>query len=251
MSTRYDFADQTAIITGGTRGLGRGMAEAFLAAGGRVVATYGKDTAAAEAFRDALPDDATRARLQLAQLDCADHAAVEAFFRELDAAGTKPQVLVNNAGIRRDQPLAMMSLDDWNAVIHTNLTGTYVMCKFGVQAMVRQRYGRIINITSPASWFGFNGQANYSASKAGQIGLMRSLSKEVAKRGITVNCVSPGFIETALIADVDPKVLEEHKAMVPLRRFGTPADVANAVLFLASKEAGYITGTTLEVSGGL
>ena len=251
MSTRYDFADQTAIVTGGTRGIGRGIANALLAAGGRVIVTYGRDAAAAAAMRDELPDDATRERLQTVQLDCADHAAVEAWFRELDAAGSKVQVLVNNAGIRRDQPLAMMSLDDWNAVLHTNLTGTYVMCKFGVQAMVRQRYGRIINITSPASYFGFNGQSNYSASKAGQIGLMRSLSKEVAKRGITVNCVSPGFIDTGLIADVDPKVLEEHKAMVPLRKFGSPADVANAVLFLASKEAGYITGTTLEVAGGL
>jgi 3-oxoacyl-[acyl-carrier protein] reductase len=249
-TVRFDFQGQTAVITGGTRGIGRGICEALLHAGARVVATFAGNETAAREFHDSRPAD-QQERLEVVKLDAADHQAVESFFRDLDQRDATVQILVNNAGVRRDHPLAMMPADDWHAVINTNLTGTWVMCKFGVQAMVRQRYGRIINITSPGAHFGFTGQSNYSASKAGQVGLTRSLSKEVAKRGITVNCVSPGFIETDLLGDLDPAVVKEHKAMVPLRRFGTPADVAHAVLFLASKEAAYVTGTTLEVAGGL
>ena len=145
----------------------------------------------------------------------------------------------------------MMPSEDWNQVITTNLGGTFSMSKFAVQNMLRQRYGRIIMITSPAGEFGFTGQCNYGASKAGQIGFMRSLCKEVAKRNITVNCISPGFIDTELLEDLPDKLRSQYSEMVPMRRFGAPEDIAYAVECLAAKEASYITGTTLEVTGGL
>ena len=147
--------------------------------------------------------------------------------------------------------LAMMSREDWQRVLDVNLTGAYNMCKFAVQSMMGERYGRIISITSPSGRYGFEGQANYAASKAGIVAMTRSLSKEVAKRKITANCVSPGFVATDLINDLPKELAEEHKNSVPMKRFGEPGEIAHAVLFLATKQAAYITGTTLEVTGGL
>lgn len=246
----HSFEGQNVVVTGGTRGLGKAMALSFLAAGARVLATYRGNEGAAQA----LLDEGARfgGRLSTHRFDVSDPAAVEAFWEEAD--GLLPdgvQVLVNNSGIRRDSVLAMMPVEDWESVLATNLSGSFHMSKFAVRNMMTRRYGRIVFVTSPAGRFGFQGQGNYSASKAGQVGLARSLSKEVAKRGITVNCVSPGFIETELIADLPAEQASEYKKSVPLRRFGTPAEVAHAVLFLASKEASYVTGATLEVSGGL
>jgi 3-oxoacyl-[acyl-carrier protein] reductase len=145
----------------------------------------------------------------------------------------------------------MMKAEDWNRVINTNLTGTFNLCKLAVQSMMRQRYGRIITLTSPVGKFGFAGQANYAASKAGQVAFTRSLSKEVASRKITVNCVSPGFIDTDFIGDLPEEQKKFYKDQIPLKRFGTPEDVTYPVLFLASKESSYITGSVLEVTGGL
>ena len=243
----FDFSEKLAVVTGGTRGIGRAISEAFLAAGARVIATYGFDTATAEEFTTA----AGTKRLETVQCNVADYAAVEAFFTILEDRGEELHVLVNNAGIRRDQVLAMMPPDDWEQVIKVNLSGVYNMCKFAVQNMMRQRWGRIINITSPQKDYGFSGQANYAATKAGLVGLTRSLSREVAKRKITVNCVSPGFIETDLIKDLPDATKKEYKGMVPLRRFGKPEEVAPVVLFLSSDEAAYVTGTVYDVSGGL
>ena len=160
-------------------------------------------------------------------------------------------MLVNNSGIRKDADLAMMKPEDWQKVLDVNLTGAFYMSKLAVHSFMANRYGRIITITSPAGRFGFEGQANYSASKAGQIAMTRSLSKEVASRGITVNCVSPGFIDTEFLADLPEKLRKEYLASIPLKRFGTPDEVAACVLFLASREAGYITGSVLSVEGGL
>jgi len=244
----FDFSDQTVIVTGGTRGIGRAVAEAFLNAGATVIANYRGNDAAAQTFKAAAPHGE---RLHLAKFDVADYAAVESFFRVFAERYGALHVLVNNAGIRRDSVLAMMPEEDWRDVIDTNLTGSYNMCKFGVQVMMGERYGRIINITSPCGHFGFEGQANYAASKAGMIGMARSLSKEVAKRKITVNCVSPGFVETELIDDLPEELAKEYKSMVPLKRFAKPDEIAHAVLFLATPEAAYITGEALEVSGGL
>jgi 3-oxoacyl-[acyl-carrier protein] reductase len=244
------FAGQTVVVTGGTRGLGRATTLAFLAEGATVHATYHSNREAAEALLDQCGEHAER--LRLAGFDVGDHDACEAFWGELEtAAPDGVQVLVSNAGLRRDGVLAMMPAEDWDAVLRTNLGGTYNMCKFAVQNMVGQRYGRIVIITSPAGNFGFAGQGNYAASKAGQVGLMRALCKEVARRKITVNCVSPGFIDTELIADLPEALVKEYQASIPLRRFGSPEDVAYAVQCLAARDASYITGTTLEVTGGL
>lgn len=244
-----NFENETVVVTGGTRGIGRAITLAFLERGACVIATYRSNTAAAEAFRTEL--GAAGERLELAAFDVADEAGVDAFWQGLDDQGVEVSVLVNNSGIRDDHVLAMMPTAAWQRVIDTNLTGTYLMSKRAVLSMLRRRYGRVISITSPAGSHGFEGQANYSASKAGQVALTRSLSKEVAKRGITVNCVSPGFVETELLGDLDPEIMKAHKRSVPMKRFGKPDEIAWAVLMLAARESAYITGATLEVTGGL
>jgi len=244
-----DFNDQTALVTGGTRGIGRAISVAFLEAGARVIATYSGNTEAAEEFAETQAAHADR--LETSRFDVSDYAAVERFFGELRERHEQLDVLVNNAGIRKDGVLAMMSQANWQQVLDVNLGGTYSMCKFGVLMMMRKRYGRIINITSPSGKLGFPGQTNYAASKAGQVALTRSLSKEIGSRGITVNCVSPGFIDTELLADLSDEQKKTYANQVPLKRFGTPAEVAASVLFLASREAAYINGTVLEVTGGL
>ena len=250
-TTRFDFSDQRVIVTGGTRGIGRAIAEAFLAAGASVHAIYAANQTAAAEFAAAAQTAGSGARLSLHQTDVGDYAAVEAFYRGFEAAGHKLHVLVNCAGIRRDGVVGMLAPADWEAVLNTNLTGTYAMSKFAVQLMMRERYGRIISITSPSGKLGFEGQANYAATKAGQVAFSRSLSKEVARRGITVNCVSPGFIDTDFIGALPEEQLKAYRDQVPLRRFGKPAEVAFAVLCLAAREAAYVTGATLDITGGL
>jgi 3-oxoacyl-[acyl-carrier protein] reductase len=244
------FQDQTVVVTGGTRGLGRAVTLGFLEAGATVYATYRSDEAAANALADRCAE--WPGRLRLARFDVADHDAVEGFWNDLESAVPDGvAVLVNNSGIRRDALLALMAPEDWSRVIETNLTGGYAMSKFAVRHMLPQRYGRIVFITSPSGRLGFEGQANYGASKAGQVGLMRSLAKEVAKRGITANCVSPGFVQTELLEDLSEAQLAEYRKLVPARRFGTPEEVAFAVRCVAAREASYINGAVLEVNGGL
>jgi len=248
--TEGRFAGQSVVVTGGTRGLGQAIALAFLEEGAKVHATYRSNEAAAQAMRDRCAESGDRLRLH--GFDVSDGEAVAAFWHRLgEEVEGGIQVLVNNAGLRKDGVLALMSEADWRDVIDTNLGGTFLMSKFAVQNMLRQRYGRIVLITSPARDFGFQGQCNYGASKAGQVGFMRSLCKEVAKRNITVNCVSPGFIDTELLEDLPEKLRAEYTKMVPLKRFGTAEEVAYAVQCLAAREAAYITGSTLEVTGGL
>ncbi len=244
----FDFYDQTVVITGGTRGIGRATAEAFLSAGADVICLYGGDEAAAEDMR-ACHESAGGLRIE--RLDVADGAAVQAFWRRLEDEDVRPQILVNNAGIRRDAVLAMMPEEDWRRVIDVNLTGAYLMSKYAVQGMSNRRYGRIVNITSPSGQLGFEGQANYAASKAGMVALTKSLSREVARRNVTVNCVSPGFIDTDFIRDLPDDQAARYKATVPVKRFGKASEVASAILFLASRESAYINGAMLEVTGGL
>ncbi len=243
------FTDQTAVVTGATRGIGRAITEAFLARGANVIGLYAGNREAAENCRTA--NASFGEKLQLYQCNIASEEEVQRFYQQLEKKGRSLDILVNSAGIRRDAVLAMMKSSDWQSVIDTNLTGTFLMSKGAVPLMMGKRYGRIINITSPVAHLGFAGQSNYAASKAGQIAMARSLAKEVAKKNITVNCVSPGFIATDFIADLPEKQVKEYKKMVPMRRFGTVEEVADAVLFLASAKAGYISGTVLEVSGGL
>jgi len=244
-----DFINQTVIVTGGTRGIGRGVAEAFLKAGARVIATYAVNEATAEEFRKANAEHLDRIDCQ--RFDVSDYAAAESFYKHVEEKHGPFQILVNNSGIRRDNIIGLMPEEDWRRVLDINLTGVFIMCKFAVQAMSRQRYGRIINVTSPSGKHGFEGQANYAASKAGIVALTRSLSKEVARRNITTNCVSPGFIDTDLIRDLPDDLRKRYQSEVPMKRFGTIEEVAHCVLFLASREASYVTGATLEVTGGL
>lgn len=244
-----EFEGKKALVTGATRGIGRAITEALLAQGATVVGLYGGNRLAAEAMQADCAQYGERLCLQ--QLDVSDYQAVAAFFAQLETTWETLDILVNNAGIRRDAVLPMMKEEDWRRVIDVNLTGGYIMAKFAVPMMMAQKYGRILFVTSPMGHLGFAGQANYAASKAGQVGLMKSLSKEVAKRKITVNCVSPGFIATDLIDDLPEAQVKEYKKMVPANRFGSPAEVAEAALFLLSDRAAYINGAVLEITGGL
>jgi 3-oxoacyl-[acyl-carrier protein] reductase len=243
----YDFKGQTAIVTGGTRGIGRSIVEGFLRAGARII--IASNEAATEQFKQDNSDFIADIDIQMC--DVAKYEEVEKFFEYVDKKYEGFEILVNNAGIRKDAVLAMMKESDWHDVLDVNLSGVFYMCKFAVMSLMRKRYGRIISITSPSGKYGFEGQANYAASKAGLVALTRSLSKEVARRGITVNCVSPGFIATELIQDLPQELRDTYVSQVPLKRFGKPEEVAACVLFLASKEASYISGSTLEVTGGL
>jgi len=245
----FDYSSQTIVVTGGTRGIGRAISRRFLDAGATVVATYTANRDAADEFKTSAGPAADR--LHLRKFEVEDYAQAKAFYAYLEKEHKHFTVLVNNSGIRRDSVLAMMPLDDWQKVLDVNLTGAFNMSKLAVLMFMANRYGRIITITSPSGRFGFEGQANYAASKAGLVAMTRSLSKEVASRGITVNCVSPGLIDTDFIADLPDKLRKEYLAAIPLKRFGTPDEVAASVLFLASRDADYITGSVLSVDGGM
>ena len=245
----FNFKGQTAIVTGGTRGIGRGISEVFLKAGAKVVATYQSNKKAAHDFYESNKEYSNY--LDLRSFDVTRYDEVEQFYKDVEETHGEFQVMVHCSGIRIDSIVGMMREEDWRNVIDTNLTGTFNMCKFAVQNLMRKKYGRIIVITSPIGRFGFAGQSNYAASKAGQVAFVQSLSKEVASRKITVNCVSPGFIDTHFISGLPEEQKKKYIEMVPLKRFGLPLDVAHPVLFLASAEASYITGANLEVTGGL
>ena len=244
-----EFKDQTVIVTGGTRGIGKGIAKQFLEQGATVIATYASNDSAANEFKEELGKEGQN--LILKKFDVSSHSACETFFEDILKEVDKIDVLVNNSGRRSDNITAAMSEDQWDSILDINLKGTFNMSKFATLHMMRNRYGRIINISSIGGTLGLQGQANYAASKAGQVALSKSLSKEVAKRNITVNNVAPGFIETELIQDLPEDQVKEYKKQVPMKRFGSVEEVANVVLFLSSKKASYITGTTIEVSGGL
>ena len=243
------FNDQRIIVTGGTRGIGRGITEAFLKDGATVIATYANNDNAANLFKEEMIQFG--GKLILKKFDVSKSEACDTFFSEIENEFPSIEVLINNSGIRKDNLTASMSDDEWDQVLNINLKGTFNMSKRAVLLMMKNRYGRIINISSIGGALGLAGQANYAASKAGQIALSKTMSKEVAKRKITVNNIAPGFIETELIADLPADQVAEYKKTVPMKRFGTVEEVASAVKFLASKEASYITGTTLEISGGL
>ena len=245
----FDFSNQRVIVTGGTRGIGAGISLAFLQAGANVIATYSSNDAAANEFKN--KNEQYAAKLDIQKYDVSSSKEVKDFFQYLDEKYPSLEVLVNNSGIRQDAIAALMSDDQWKKVLDINLTGTFYMSREIISRFMANRFGRIINISSLGGDIGFQGQANYAASKAGQVALTKSLSKEVAKKGITVNCVSPGFIDTELISDLPEEQKKEYLKMIPQKRFGKVQEVAHAVLFLASREASYITGTTITVAGGL
>jgi 3-oxoacyl-[acyl-carrier protein] reductase len=245
----YQFTNQHVIVTGGTRGIGAGITEAFLKAGATVVATYSGNDEKANGFKE--KNSIYGDKLILKKFDVSKTQEVENFFKDYESQFSSLEVLVNNAGIRRDNIVAGMSEGEWDSVIDTNLKGTYNMTRFAVLQMMKNRFGRIVNMSSVGGKLGLPGQANYAASKAGQIALSLSVSKEVAKRNITINNVCPGFIETELLSDLPEEQVKEYKSQVPMKRFGKVDEVAHAVLFFASKEASYITGATLDIAGGL
>jgi len=242
------FSQQIAIVTGATRGIGRAVSLALLERGATVLGVYQQNLLAAEELRQTC---GAPERLYLFQCDVSSEEQVQRFYAEVEERFSAIDILVNSAGIRRDAVMAMMKSEEWRAVIDINLTGSFLMARQAVLLMMKKKYGRIVNITSPVSHLGFAGQANYAASKAGQIGMTRSLAKETARKKITVNCVSPGFIETDFLDGLPAEQLDGYRSMVPMRRFGTTAEVAEAVLFLAGKNAAYITGAVLDVNGGI
>ncbi len=241
------FRGRIAVVSGATRGIGRAIAESLLQDGCKVVGVYGSRQEEAEKFQKLWSED----QLQLLCCNVADHEQVARFYQDFESRYETLDILINNAGVRKDAIVALMSSEQWQQVIDINLSGTFHMSKYAIPLMLKQKYGRIVNITSPSSHMGIQGQANYAASKAGQIGFTRTLAKEVARKKITVNCVSPGFIKTDLLEDLSDDQLSAYKKMVPMRRFGEVDEVVEAVLFLASDRASYITGSVLEVNGGL
>ena len=244
-----DFAGKTAVVTGGSRGLGRAICLELAKGGANVVLCYaGNEAAAGEtvAACEALGAKALAVRCDVAQADevkALMDAAVQAFGR-ID-------ILVNNAGITRDGLLMMMKEADFDAVINANLKGTFLCMKAVSRLMMKQRYGRIVNLSSVVGLRGNAGQVNYAASKAGVIGMTKSLAKELASRGVTVNAVAPGFIDTDMTAAMPQAAREATLASIPMGRMGAPEDVAKAVAFLASDQAAYVTGQVLAVDGGM
>jgi len=240
--------NQVALITGASRGIGNAIALALGAAGARIIGTATGAEGAAR-LGEALSSHGYNGRG--AVLDAADPASIDALMAQLDQAGEVPTILVNNAAITRDTLLLRMKPDDWGAVIATNLTAVYRLSKACVRHMMKARSGRIVNLTSVVGLTGNPGQANYAAAKAGILGFTKSLARELGSRGITVNAVAPGFIDTDMTRALSEEQRAELLRQIPLGRLGTPAEVAAAVLFLVSPQSAYITGETLHVNGGM
>lgn len=250
MEKETEFQGKVAVVTGGTRGIGGAVSRALLERGAHVVAVYGGNHQAAQAFRESLtPEQAGRCRLEA--LDVASPQEGEEFFRRLDALYDRLDCLVTCAGIRQDGVAAMLPEEAWRRVLSVNLDGAFFMAKQALLRMLPRRSGRLVFLTSPMGRLGWQGQSNYAASKAGLVGMCRSLAKEVASRGITCNCVSPGFIDTDFIGNLTDEQKKEYTRLVPCRRFGRPEEVACGVLYLLGPQAGYVTGSVLEITGGL
>ena len=238
-----------ALVTGASRGIGRAIAVALAAAGADVAVNYAGNKAAAEAV--AAEIEAMGRKVLLLQGDVAQLEVCTEMIDAVIKEFGRIDILVNNAGITRDNLLMRMKEEDWDAVLNTNLKGVFNCTKAAVKYMMKQRAGRIVNITSVVGVMGNAGQANYAAAKAGVIGFTKALAKEVSSRGITANVIAPGFIATDMTKVLGESVQEEMLKTIPLGRPGDPQDVANAVLFFASEEAAYITGQVLNVDGGM
>jgi 3-oxoacyl-[acyl-carrier protein] reductase len=247
---RYDFAGKVALVTGSSRGIGAAILGGFARAGATCVLHYfddgGPNRQDAETLGEKLRALGTTVHMIAA--DVRDAAQVEKLMADTKAKAGGLDILVNNAGVLRDKTLRKLTLDDWRFVMDVNLDGVFHCCKHGVDVL--RDGGRIVNIASIAGLFPFHGQSNYAAAKAGVIALTKVLAKELARRQITANAIAPGVIQTSMIGDIKPDVMEGYLKQIPIGRLGKPEDVANAVLFLASEESGYITGQVLPVTGG-
>ena len=243
-----DLANELAFVTGASRGIGRAIALELGRRGAHVVGTA-TSAAGAQSIAESLAAAGINGRGVV--LDVADAAAVEACLKDVESRDGTPSILVNNAGVTRDGLLLRMSAEDWQVVIETDLSAVYRTCKAVMRGMMKARRGRIINIASVVGVMGNAGQANYAAAKAGMIGFSKSLAREVGSRGITVNVVAPGFVVTDMTDALGETAREALLKQVPLGKLGSPEDIAHAVAFLASPQAGYITGETLHVNGGM
>lgn len=240
---------KVAVVTGASRGIGRAIALKLSQEGAKVVINYNGSAGKAEEVKCEIEKNGGEAEVM--QCNVSDFQACENFIKDVIAKFGSLDILVNNAGITRDGLLMRMSEDDFNAVLDTNLKGTFNCIRFASRQMMKQRSGRIINLSSVSGVLGNAGQANYSASKAGVIGLTKSAARELAGRGVTVNAIAPGFINTDMTQCLPDKVKEESVKQIPLGTFGEPEDIAEAAAFLASEKAGYITGQVLCVDGGM
>ncbi len=241
--------DNVAVVTGAGRGIGKSIAEALAKEGANlVIADVGFDQAKETA--DELQKSFSIKAIAV-KLDVSKSEEVKKTFDEANRTFGKIDILVNNAGITRDGFMIKMDESDWDSVIDVNLKGVFLCSKEAVKIMMKQKYGRIVNIASIVAFTGNPGQANYSASKAGIVGLTKTIAKEYASRGITSNAVAPGFIKTAMTDALAENIKEEMKKSIPLGKFGTSEDVANSVVFLVSPQAGYITGQVIHVNGGM
>ena len=244
-----EFKDKRVIVTGGTKGLGRSIGLSFAREGAWVAINYSSDDKAASEMEVELENLSTK--FLLLKADVSSRSAVENMIRKILATWEYVDVLVNNAGVLKDKLLMFLNEEDWDRVLEVNLKGTYLCSKAIIRSMISRRSGRIINITSPSALTGRAGQTNYSASKGGIVSFTKSLSKEMARLGITVNAVCPGLISTPLTETLDQETKDNFLNMIPMGKFGSPDDIANAVLYLASRRAGYVTGQVLAVDGGL
>jgi 3-oxoacyl-[acyl-carrier protein] reductase len=243
------FQDKIIVVTGASRGIGKGIALALAQQGATIVVNYNQSAESAQAVVTEI--EALGSQALAVQADVSTEEGANNLIETTVKTYGKIDVLVNNAGITRDNVIMLMKTDDFDDVIQTNLRSAWLCSKAAVRSMMRKRYGRIINITSVSGIMGQAGQTNYSASKAGLIGLTKSLAREVASRGITVNAVAPGLVDTDLTESLPEDLRKQSEAFIPLGRWGTVQDVAVSVAFLASDTAGYITGQVLGVDGGL
>ena len=248
MTRLFDLTGRVALVTGGSRGIGRAIAIALKEHGAKVAINYASNEAAALETVTAL--GGSEHALAIVG-DISDPTAAAGLVDQTIAGFGKIDILVNNAGVTRDDLILRMSEEEWDTVIDTNLKGTFSVTKAAIRPMVRQRFGRIISVSSVAGMVGNAGQSNYSAAKAGMIGFTKAIAKEVASRSITANVIAPGIIDTEMTADLTEAQRGEIMKMVAVGRTGTPADIAPAAVFLASDEAAYVTGHVLTVDGGL
>ncbi len=238
----------TAVVTGGTKGIGRAVSLAFMREGASVAAVYNSDDASAEAF---VSEASELGRVIVVKADVSDFSQANQAFEQVKIGLGAPLVLVNCAGVIKDGFLMLMREEDWDRVIAVNLKGTFNCCKAACRGMIGARKGRIINMASPSAITGRAGQTNYSASKGGVISMTKSLARELAPFGVTVNAIAPGVINTEMTDTLPEKIKTELLSHIPMSKFGSPGDIAEAALFLASDDAAYITGQVIPVDGGI